>query len=267
MIGEWPKLLDCAACGGRQWHSKRGCKVCRELSRASKAWSKPLTTAKRITTARVSGIRRRPQKADRPKRANRPRKKRDSDLARAERLLWAKFARYVKDRDGNTCFSCGKEGLEGRGWQAGHMHSADRFGILRYHPLNVHSQCAFCNCGLSGNGAAYASHFLEVYGPDQLLYLNEIKREQKQWKEHELLELVDALEAGPADYELKYMDLIGHVLIGAHASPYSKLDAAQAVDAGPIGAVDESTTSENESNQSGAEPSGDSTKHKLGSTN
>lgn len=158
------------------------------------------TTAKRLTTAKVA-------------RKSRPRKKRNSDLARAERALWKAFAAYVKGRDGNSCFSCGAAGLEGRNWQAGHMYSADRFAIIRYHPLNVHSQCYQCNHWLGGNGAAYASRFIEVYGMDQFAYLSEIRRQPKQWKEYELRELVKALEKSGADYELLYVAKIGSFFV------------------------------------------------------
>lgn len=145
-----------------------------------------------------------------PKRARRPRRQRKSSLAALKRKLWPMFAAYVKARDGNVCFSCGAEGLEGRNWQAGHMYSKKAHPALYYHPLAVHSQCYRCNKWLGGNGAAYASHFLEVYGVDQLLYIDSVKNKEPHFREHDYEALIEALVRGGADYELKYIELSGH---------------------------------------------------------
>lgn len=128
-----------------------------------------------------------------------------------KRELWDLLRIYVRKRDGDACFSCGATGLEGRNWQLGHLFNAGMSNILRFHPLNLHPQDMRCNIHLGGNGAAYASRFIEVYGVDQLLYLDSIKREEMRWREPDIRELIEALKKGGADYELKYMELIGHV--------------------------------------------------------
>lgn len=148
------------------------------------------------------------------------RKNRKSALAAGKRKLWEMFSAFVKERDGNACFSCGSSGLEGANWHAGHMFPAGGSSILRWHPLNVHSQCYRCNINLGGNGAEYASRFIEVYGIDQLMYLNEIKRQQMQWREPDIRELIEALKRGGADYELLYAEKIGSVLTAPIRPPF-----------------------------------------------
>jgi hypothetical protein len=152
-------------------------------------------------------------------RKSRPRKQRKSSLAAAKRELWTLFSAFVKERDGNVCFVCGKTGLEGSGWHAAHMFPAGLSSVLRYHPANVFSGCFHCNINLGGNGAAYASRFIEVYGMDQFMYLNDIKRKGMKWREHDIRELITALKADPVRYECLYAEKIGSVFVPAKVSP------------------------------------------------
>jgi hypothetical protein len=157
-------------------------------------------------------------------RKGRPRKQRKSSLAAAKRTLWDAFSAFVKERDGNACFVCGKTGLQGSGWHAAHMFPSGSSSVLRYHPLNVFSGCFNCNINLGGNGAAYASRFIEVFGIDQFMYLNDIKRKEMKWREPDIRELIEALKKGGADYELKYAELIGSVFVPANSSPLLPAD-------------------------------------------
>lgn len=135
-------------------------------------------------------------------RRSRPRKRRKTSLAALKRKLWALFAAYVKERDGNTCFSCGAGAIEGANWHAGHLFNAGGHSNVRYHPKNVHSQCGRCNCWLGGNGAAYALRFLDKYGPECMAQLDRLSRPTKAWKAHEVEDMIVALKTGGADYEL-----------------------------------------------------------------
>lgn len=142
-------------------------------------------------------------------RKTRPAKKRKTPMGKLLRTLRDKFHTYVKQRDGNTCFSCGRSGLEGLGWHAGHFLSAGKYGVIRYEPKNVHSQCYYCNINLRGNGGAYALAIIETYGVEELQRLQRKRREIKQWKRYEVEEMIAALDKGGADYECLYAERYG----------------------------------------------------------
>ena len=139
----------------------------------------------------------------------RVRKQRKSTLAGLKRKFWSLFSAYVKERDGNWCRSCGAKDLEGRNWQAGHLFPAQGPKLIVWDPKNVHSQCYVCNCHLGGNGAAYATWFIDHYGTSEFLRLSDRSRLQKQWKAHEVQELIAALEKGPHYYESLYAEKYG----------------------------------------------------------
>ena len=72
---------------------------------------------------------------------------------------------FVKKRDGNVCVSCGKGGLAGKGWHAGHFVKAEICNMkYRYDPRNIHSQCGRCNNWLDGNFIAYEKAMIKKYG-------------------------------------------------------------------------------------------------------
>lgn len=142
-------------------------------------------------------------------RKSRPRRERRTTLAALKRKLWVLFSRYVKDRDGNTCVSCGRGGLEGPGWHAGHLFPAGSHNIIRWEPKNVHSQCFHCNCNLGGNGAAYALWFIDKYGSEEFVRLSKRAQIIRPWRAHEVQDLIAALEKGGADYEMLYAERYG----------------------------------------------------------
>lgn len=178
----------CEACKRTTAHTKRGCAVCR--AKAKRAERKQL---------RAAPIQRK----------SRPPKVRKTTLAALKRKLWKLFALYVKERDGNVCFSCGRESLVGSGWHAGHLFPAGSHNVIRLEPKNVHSQCYFCNINLGGNGAAYTARFLDRYGIDEFRRLDALSRRLKQWRSPEIEELIAALKRGGADYEILYAEKYG----------------------------------------------------------
>jgi hypothetical protein len=81
--------------------------------------------------------------------------------AKLKRLLYP----LIKKRDGPICISCGKRGLKGNDWQAGHYIKAELCNIeWRYNPLNIHSQCSYCNKWLRGNTIAYRNALIKKIG-------------------------------------------------------------------------------------------------------
>lgn len=64
------------------------------------------------------------------------------------------FAKY-----GNTCYTCGKRGLEGSNRHLGHfIPKSICSGEMKYAPDNLRPQCYHCNINLSGNWPAYEEH-------------------------------------------------------------------------------------------------------------
>ena len=61
-------------------------------------------------------------------------------------------------------FSCGKKGLVGMDWHAGHYIKAELCNLhYRYFPVNINSQCSYCNKWLRGNTIAYRNAMLKKY--------------------------------------------------------------------------------------------------------
>lgn len=132
---------------------------------------------------------------------------RQSDLGRAKRTLWDYFAKYVKARDGNNCFTCDAY-VTGDDLQAGHMFPG-RTGALLFDPLVVFSQCSGCNRGKRGNSAVFVDRYIKRFGVAQFQAAVARTSREKQWRTHEIRELIAAIRRSPADYETLYMEKHG----------------------------------------------------------
>ncbi len=72
-----------------------------------------------------------------------------------KRRLWDLFAKYIKIRDKNTCFTCGRLAM-GSGLHCGHFIPKSVGGLtLYFHEENCHAQCYNCNINLGGNQYIY----------------------------------------------------------------------------------------------------------------
>jgi len=140
-------------------------------------------------------------------RRTRPRKQRKGKLGAAKRTLWNYFARYVKDRDGNECFTCDRW-AEGSSLHAGHLFTRAR-GSMLYEPKAVHSQCAACNRGRRGNIPEYTLRFIDKYGVEEFQRLARRATQEKHWTEPEVRELIEALRVGGAEFEMLYAEKHG----------------------------------------------------------
>ena len=79
------------------------------------------------------------------------RKKGTQKVSILKRKLWTQFALFIKRRDNNICFTCGRKS-EGSGSHAGHFIPKSVGGLgLYFHEENVKAQCYNCNINLSGN--------------------------------------------------------------------------------------------------------------------
>lgn len=75
------------------------------------------------------------------------------------------FNEWVRERDqGLPCISCGHPDDGTRKRNAGHYRPAGTNPALRFHPMNVNSQCERCNSYLSGNLSEYRAGLIERIG-------------------------------------------------------------------------------------------------------
>lgn len=92
------------------------------------------------------------------------------------------FNKFIRERDGNVCISCGNTT---RQMHAGHYRPAGVNLALRFDENNVHSQCVQCNTFLSGNLVEYRKNLIKKIG------LNEVERleNNKEVKKYTAIEL------------------------------------------------------------------------------
>lgn len=93
------------------------------------------------------------------------------------------FNAWVRERDyRQPCISCG---IEHAKWDAGHYRSVAAAPELRFHPLNVHKQCAQCNTHKSGNVVEYRIRLVRRIGQANVEWL-EGPHEPAKWTVDEL---------------------------------------------------------------------------------
>lgn len=108
------------------------------------------------------------------------RRKSKSPLRKLKDALWAECKRITRSRYGNTCYTCGKTGLEGSSWQTGHfLTDATCSTEIRYSLDNLRPQCYHCNINLSGNWIAYEERLIHDHGEE---YVKELKRRNQATK-------------------------------------------------------------------------------------
>lgn len=92
-------------------------------------------------------------------------KKSKSSLSKAKDKLWKTLKQIILIRDGDTCISCGVNGLRGHNAHGGHfIPSSSCGGFLRYDLRNVWMQCATCNLFRNGAGAEYTLALQKKFG-------------------------------------------------------------------------------------------------------
>jgi hypothetical protein len=96
---------------------------------------------------------------------SRLKRKSKSEIRRVQDALWQECRRIIKKRYGNTCYTCGKTGLEGANWQIGHLIPKAALGAyLKYDLRVLRPQCYHCNINLGGNGATFLRRIEEEEG-------------------------------------------------------------------------------------------------------
>ena len=106
------------------------------------------------------------------KRANKPK------LRPVKARLWELCKQITRLKYGNVCYTCGKTGLEGGGWQTGHFIASSVGGAsLRYNLDNLRPQCYYCNINLGGNGSYFYKNLVEREGQEYVDNLFKIKQQ------------------------------------------------------------------------------------------
>jgi len=111
------------------------------------------------------------------------RKRSKNRLPTLKRKAWSLFSKYIRERDGNVCFTCGEYGN-----QAGHFIHRDS---LDFEEKNIHAQCTRCNLNLSGNLAEYTLRMIDKYGREEVDELMARKHQIKRWTVGELEEIIE----------------------------------------------------------------------------
>lgn len=76
------------------------------------------------------------------------------------------FNRFIRQRDGNFCFTCDKI-VSGK-VDASHLYSVGNYPSVRFNELNVHSGCIKCNRYNGGMVNEYRLNFVKKYGQEKL---------------------------------------------------------------------------------------------------
>ncbi|TXH14886.1 MAG: hypothetical protein E6R03_08295 [Hyphomicrobiaceae bacterium] len=129
------------------------------------------------------------------RRKNRPKKRPKSELVLFKKKLWEKFSAWIKKRDGNICFVCGKTDLSGHNWHAAHVFSAGSYSALRWLVSNCFSGCYSCNVGKHGHYIEYHRLYKERFGEAAYNDLYEHRYDQKQWRLPDLQEIEKYLDS------------------------------------------------------------------------
>jgi len=91
------------------------------------------------------------------------RKKGESTIVQEK--LWKLCKEYIRKKYGNTCYTCGAEGLVGSNWQTGHYIPKGFLPpYLKYDPRVLRPQCMRCNMHLGGMGAMYHINIVAEMG-------------------------------------------------------------------------------------------------------
>jgi len=105
---------------------------------------------------------------------NKKKKKKKVSIKSLENKLKKILYPMIKKRDGNNCISCGKTGLIGMNWHAGHYAKAELCNLIwRYSPQNINSQCGGCNKWKHGNSVAYRNNLVKKIGEVQVRVIEE----------------------------------------------------------------------------------------------
>jgi hypothetical protein len=100
---------------------------------------------------------------------SKPKQKKLTTIAKE---TWTLMSKYVRQRDGNRCFTCGRVTANP---QAGHFKHAPRTNPVSFDERNINCQCVSCNSFGNGKLDIYAEKLVDLYGSEVLSELTFIK--------------------------------------------------------------------------------------------
>ena len=129
------------------------------------------------------------RKATKPMKRGTLKKKSKQSISKLQRNIWEHCKRIIRQKYGNTCYTCEQQGLEGSNWQTGHLIPKAAIGaFLKYDLRVLRPQCYRCNINLGGNGAEF---YTRMVLRDGLEYVNQIyKDRQKTVKAYDHYQLI-----------------------------------------------------------------------------
>ncbi len=93
-------------------------------------------------------------------------------ISTIQRKLWLECKRIIRNRYGNTCYTCSKKDLVGSNWQTGHMWAKASLGAyLKYDLRVLRPQCGICNLFHGGRGADFYKKMLWEIGYEKMAEL------------------------------------------------------------------------------------------------
>lgn len=113
------------------------------------------------------------------------RRKSKSEITKVQDTLWEHCKRITRARYGNTCYTCGKTGLEGSGWHTGHMWSKAALpAFLKYDIRILRPQCYDCNMNKGGMGADFFRRMCQENGEEYMMELYRDRQVEVRALEH-----------------------------------------------------------------------------------
>lgn len=105
------------------------------------------------------------------------RKQSKQSISKIQRKIWEHCKRIIRERHGNSCFTCGRTGLTGSNWHTGHLWAKASLGAyLKYDLRVLRPQCYHCNINLGGNGADFYRKMLQEVGQEKM---EELERDRQ----------------------------------------------------------------------------------------
>lgn len=103
-------------------------------------------------------------------------KKGNTTNAILKKRFWIIFSKYIRQRDGGVCISCGKQS-NWKNMDAGHYIPKTTGLALYFDERNVNCQCTYCNRWMHGNLSKYAIVLRKKYGENILEELDKKRKE------------------------------------------------------------------------------------------
>jgi hypothetical protein len=148
--------------------------------------------AKKVAKVRV------PAKKPAKRKIEGKKRRKKTPLKKLKERLWQLCREIQINKYGRNCYTCGKQGLEGKNCHLGHFIPSSTCSTeIRYSLDNLRPCCYHCNINLSGNWVSYEEHLIQDNGDD---FVKKLKIKNNETKGKMYRE--DWYEAKISEYEL-----------------------------------------------------------------